>query len=295
MKRSVQMFLLILLIVATLSFGVTIIDDAGRLVEIPSVPGKVVSAAPSATRFLLSLGLENKIVGVTDWDMFQSEKIGNLVPLNIEKIYSLNPDLVITFGGFQLPEVKKLEKAGLKVVVLNPVTLNDIVKDITLLGGIFGISDKASRLADNVRNEIVNMGIKTSKIPLEKRPTVFFTVTPPDDNVKELWTAGMGSYINELITIAGGVNIVAPYTGNNGWLPVDWEFLVYKNPDIIIIASYGDPQKTLNNIKNSKIFGSLKAVRKGKVYIVNGNEISQISPETVKYLKKFYNFFYGGN
>jgi len=276
-------------------FTLTVVDDAGRLVTIDKVPERVVSAAPNATKFLISLGVEDKIVGVTDWDSFNAEKIGNLVPLNIEKILSLNPDIVITFGGFQLPEVEKLEKFGLNVLVLNPISLNDISKDVALLGAIFDKVEESKKIVEKIQNTITDFGIKTSKIPFENRPTVFFTITTPNDETKELWTAGTGSYINELITIAGGLNITAPYTGNNGWLPISWEFLIFNNPDIIIIATYGDLEKTLETIKNSEIFGSLKAVKNNKVLVVDGNEISQISPDIIKFLDIFYNFFYGGN
>ncbi|SHH37039.1 ABC transporter substrate-binding protein [Thermosipho atlanticus] len=293
MKKLFVLFGLLMLILNI--FALTIVDDAGRLVTINKVPQRVVSAAPNATKFLISLGVENTIVGVTDWDSFESEKIGNLVPLNIEKILSLNPDLVITFGGFQLPEVEKLEKFGLKVLVLNPLTLNDIAKDISLLGAIFDKMPEAKELSKKIQEKIVEFGVKSSKIPLEDRPTVFFTITTPNDEAKELWTAGTGSYINELITIAGGVNITAPYTGNNGWLPINWEFLIFNDPDVIIIATYGDPEQTLKIIKSSKIFGTLKAVKNGKILIVDGNEISQISPDIIKYLEIFYDFFYGGN
>jgi iron complex transport system substrate-binding protein len=284
--------LLVLFVFVLSSFAITVVDDAGRIVNFENVPQRVVSAAPNATKFLVSLGLEDKIVGVTDWDSFDAEKIGNLVPLNIEKILSLEPDLVITFGGFQLPEVKKLEKFGLNVLVLNPISLNDVSKDIALLGAIFEKYDVAKEIVENIQNTITEFGIKTSKIPFENRPTVFFTVTTPIDEAKELWTAGTGSYINELITIAGGVTITAPYSGNNGWLPINWEFLIFNNPDIIIIANYGDPNETLKMIKNSEIFGSLKAVKNNNILFVDANEISQISPYIVKYLEIFYKFFY---
>jgi len=293
MKKVLRLVILFVLILN--AFPLTVVDDAGRIVNIENVPQRVVSAAPNATRFLISLDLQDKIVGVTDWDSFNAEKIGNLVPLNVEKILSLKPDLVITFGGFQLPDAKKLEKFGLNVLVLNPVSLNDISKDIALLGAVFEKTNEAKKIVEEIQSTITNFGIKTSKIPFENRPTVFFTITTPNDETKELWTAGTGSYINELITIAGGVNITAPYSGNNGWLPINWEFLIYNNPDIIIIATYDEPNKTIKTIKNSEIFGSLKAIKNNKILIVDGNEISQISPDIIKYLDIFYNFFYGGN
>ncbi|MFN6991722.1 MAG: ABC transporter substrate-binding protein, partial [Fervidobacterium sp.] len=217
-KKSVFLGLLLaLLITSVLSFAIAVVDDAGRIVNIPMPPRRVVSAAPSATRYLQALGLENRIVGVTAWDNYKNaENIGNMVPLNIEKIYSLKPDLVIMFGGFQFPEVEKLEKANLTAYVLNANTLTDIIKAVGQLGAVFNVVDKANKLVNELRSKMTEVGQKTSKAALEKRPTVFFTITVPDDKVKELWTAGTGSYMNELIVIAGGRNIAAPFSGNNG-------------------------------------------------------------------------------
>jgi len=293
--RIRKVTLLFLIVLTVLSFGITVVDDAGRIVNIPVAPRRVVSAAPNATRYLQALGLENRIVGVTDWDNYKkAENIGNLVPLNIEKIYSLKPDLVILFGGFQLPEVEKLEKANLNAYVLNPTTLNDVVKAVGQLGAIFNVKTKSDALVKDLTKQMTDMGVKTSKIPLDKRPKVFYMATVPDAGAKELWTAGTGSYLNDLIAIAGGRNIAAPYTGNNGWLSVSWEWLVQQDPDIIIVASYGDEKATLQVVRDHAIMKNLRAVKNGKVYTVNDDEISQVAPQIFKYLEVFYNFFYGG-
>ncbi|ODN29854.1 ABC transporter substrate-binding protein [Fervidobacterium thailandense] len=285
----------LLLIVASLILAIAVVDDAGRIVNIPAPPRRVVSAAPSATRYLIALGLENRIVGVTAWDSYKkAENIGNMVPLNIEKIYSLKPDLVIMFGGFQFPEVEKLEKAGLTAYVLNANTLTDIIKAVGQLGAVFNAKSKADALVKQLRDKMTEMGIRTSKIPLEKRPRVFFTITVPDKNTKELWTAGTGSYANELIVIAGGRNIAAPYTGNNGWLSVSWEWLVQEDPDMIIVAAYGDRNMALQAIKEHAIMKNLKAVKNNKVLVVDGDDLSQAAPHIFDYLEVFYNFFYGG-
>ncbi|MBZ4649307.1 MULTISPECIES: ABC transporter substrate-binding protein [Thermosipho] len=291
MKR-LAIFLSVLL--TTFIFALSIVDDAGRLVSFDKIPERIVSAAPSSTKFLVKLGLGENIVGVTDWDSFNAEKIGNMVPLNIEKIISLNPDIVITFGGFQLPEVQKLEKFGIKALVLNPTTLNDVARDVMLLGNVFGKEQIASEIANKIKQTISDYGVKSSKVPLEKRPKVFFTITVPNNETKDLWTAGTGSYVNELITYAGGVNICAPYSGNNGWFSVNWEFLTYNDPDIIIVASYISPDETIKQIKSHEIFKNLKAVKNNKIFVIDGNDISSISPDIVKYLEIFYNFFYGG-
>jgi len=293
--RTRKLTLLFLIVLTVLSFGITVVDDAGRIVNISVAPRRVVSAAPNATRYLQALGLENRIVGVTEWDNYKkAESIGNLVPLNVEKIYSLKPDLVIVFGGFQLPEVEKLEKANLNTYVLNPTTLNDIIKAVGQLGAIFNVKTKSDTLVKDLTKQMTDMGIKTSKIALDKRLKVFYTATVPDASAKELWTAGTGSYLNDLIAIAGGRNIAAQYTGNNGWLSVNWEWLVQQDPDIIVVGSYGDEKATLQAVRDHAIMKNLRAVKNNKVFVVDGDEISQVAPQTFKYLDIFYNFFYGG-
>lgn len=295
MKTLRKVWLLVLLLSTVLSLAIAVVDDAGRIVNIPMPPHRVVSAAPSATRYLQALGLENRVVGVTAWDNYKkAENIGNMVPLNIEKIYSLKPDLVLMFGGFQFPEVEKLEKANLTAYVLNANTLTDIIKAVGQLGAVFNVKEKADKITNELRQKMTEVGQKTSKIPLEKRPTVFFTITVPDEKVKELWTAGTGSYMNELIVIAGGKNIAAPYSGNNGWLSVSWEWLVQQDPDIIIIGAYGDVKSVEQAVKNHSIMKNLKAVKNNKILVVDGDEVSQAAPHIFKYLDIFYNFFYGG-
>ncbi len=295
MKSLRKVWLLLLLLSTVISLAIAVVDDAGRIVNIPMPPRRVVSAAPSATRYLQALGLENRIVGVTAWDSYKkAENIGNMVPLNIEKIYSLKPDLVLMFGGFQFPEVEKLEKANLTAYVLNANTLTDIIKAVGQIGAIFNVKEKAGKITNELRQKMTEVGQRSSKIPLEKRPTVFFTITVPDEKVKELWTAGTGSYMNELIVIAGGRNIAAPYSGNNGWLSVSWEWLVQQDPEVIIIGAYGDVKSTEQAVKNHSIMKNLKAVKENKVLVVDGNEVSQAAPHIFKYLDIFYNFFYGG-
>lgn len=285
----------VLLLLVTVLFSIAVVDDAGRIVNIPAPPRRVVSASPSATRYLLALGLESRVVGVTAWDVYKkAENIGNMVPLNIEKIYSLRPDLVITFGGFQFPEVAKLEKAGLTAYVLNPTTLNDIIKAVGQLGAVFNVRTKSDQLTRALRDKMTDVGVKASKIPLEKRPKVFFTATIPDRDTKELWTAGTGSFVNELIVIAGGRNIASPYTGNNGWFPVSWEWIVQEDPDAIVVAAHGNREDALRAIRENTIMRNLRAVRNNRLLVLDGDELLQPAPQLFDYLQVLFEFFHGG-
>lgn len=265
------------------------VDDLGRLVPFEGEVNRVISAAPAVSDYIKFLGLEEKVVGVTDWDInIDAEKIGNLVPLNLEKIVSLNPDVVFLTGGFQEPEISRLERYNIKSFVINPVSFNDIYREIVLIGSILGEREKAQAISNELRQSVLS--IAKSSFTWKNKPTVLYLMV--QNNVSEIWTAGTGSYINELIAYAGGLNLAAPYTGNNGFLPFGPEFVVAQNPDIIIVDSYYEGDETAKNtLLNAKQFENVKAVKEGKIVIVDGNKMHQPSPSLLDVLEQLYEYF----
>lgn len=288
-----KIFVVLFIVIAGLSYAFTIVDDAGRLVELVDVPESAVIGAPAVTDFMIYLGLEEKIVGVTDWDEYAKvgdvDTIGNLVPINIEKILTLEPDIVFLTGGFQEPEADKLTKYGLDVVVINPNTFEEIYKDIVQIAAIFGENKKGKSLADNFRKKYLDIAKKTHSIPNEQKPTVLYTMITGE--MKEIWTCGTGSFINQVITYAGGVNVAAPYTGNNGWFPINAEFVLQNNPDIILVPYYSDEKRTVELIKNYPPFESVKAIVKSNVFGFPNSMVAQADPESIKLLELLYNLF----
>ena len=286
-----------MILVAVLSLAtLVVVDDLGRVVSLDKIPEKIVSAAPAATRYLIQLGLQDKVVGVTDWDPLEGpERIGNMVPLNVEKIVSLSPDLVLTFGGFQAGEVKKLEKFGIKVLALNPTTLKDILKDLVLLGTVMGVEDLAKSKAEKLENLMLSIAKDSYKIPLEKRPKVLYLMGTPESGMKEFWTAVSGSYMNELINLAGGRNIAADVIGPNGWAPISLEFIVERNPDVIIVANFtpGGEKNVIQKVMDFEPFAGLNAVKNKRVHTVDGNVASQPSPDLFGILQKLHEIFKG--
>jgi len=288
MRKVLFTFFAVLLSVVVMA-EYLMVDDLGRLVSFKGEVKRVISAAPAVSDYIKYLGLEGKVVGVTDWDTtIDTENIGNLVPLNLEKIISLNPDLVFLTGGFQEPEISRLERYNIKSFVINPVNFNDIYRDIVLIGSILGEKDKAETLSNDLRQSVLS--IAKSSFAWKNKPTVLYLML--QNNVSEIWTAGTGSYINELISYAGGLNLAAPYTGNNGFLQVGPEFVVAQNPDIIIVDSYYEGDETAKNtLLNAKQFENVKAVKEGKIVMVDGNKISQASPSLIDVLEQLYEYF----
>jgi len=293
-----KLVVLVLILLSIVGLSLTVIDDAGRIVEIEKRPERIVSVSPAATKFFLFLGIERYIVGVTNWDSYEkAERIGDMVPLNIEKIFSLNPDLVVSFGGFQLPEVEKLERKGLKVLVLNPVSLKDILKDLVLVGVVMGEEEKARKMAKDLENKMISLGKKTYNIPPSERPKVLFLMSPPGPELRDIWTCGEGSYLNELISLSGGINIASGIPGPNGWPQISIEYVVAMNPDVIIVASFS---KSSENTDVQKVldfppFKSVNAVKEKRVFSIDGNLASQPSPYIFELLDVFYSIFHGGS
>jgi len=296
MRKLVTLVMLIVFLALVWSYPITVVDDAGRTVTITQRPQRVICAAPSTTKFLQYLGLEDKIIAVTNWDDFEAERIGDLFPINLEKIVSLNPDLIFTFGGFQLPEVVKLEQHGLTTVVLNANSVQQILNDLVLVGTIMGIPEKAKQLANQLQERYLNIAKKAYNIPFDKRVKVVFLMEIPGPDVREVWTCGQGSYLNDLITLAGGANIAALFTGPNGFLPISLEYIVSQNPDVLIVTSYvpNSEEQIKEKISNHPILKSLKAVKNKRIYVYDNYLLSLPVPQLVEYIEKFYNDFYGG-
>ncbi|AEH51067.1 ABC transporter substrate-binding protein [Pseudothermotoga thermarum] len=297
MRRFSVWLVLLVAVSVLLAYPITVVDDAGRVVTIEKMPMRIICAAPSATMFLQYLGLEDRIVGVTNWDEYQNaEKIGNMVPLNVEKILSLNPDLVITYGGFQLPEVAKLEQHNLTTIVLNATTVKGILQNLVLVGTVCGVREKAKQLALELEKFYTDIAKKAYAITLEKRVKVVYLLDVPGPDIKEIWTCGTGSFLHEIITLAGGINIAAGYTGPNGWLPISIEFIVSQDPDVIVVAGYipGAEEEIKQKILNFAPFKSIKAVKNRRVYVYDGNLLSRAVPQLIQMIEVMYKDFYGG-
>lgn len=282
-------------LIFAVALGIELVDDLGRLVTIEDAPDRVVVASPAITNYLELLGVTSAIVGVTDWDAFAMtnsvEKIGNLVPLNLEMILSLRPDLVLISAGFQEAEVAKLETVGLKVFVVNPNTFEDIHRNLSVLGTVFNVPEK-ERIVRDFRNEVLEVAKRSYNMPQDQRPTVMFVMTA--GSLSDIWTCGTGSFVNQAIAYAGGANVGAPYSGNNGWFPVSPEFVLKSQPEVILVPYYyeGGQGEAINNITSYKPFGDVPAVKNGRVYAISDALTSYANPRFLELVETLRELFY---
>lgn len=234
---------------------------------------RIVSLAPSITESLYQLKAQDNLIAVTSFCNYPpqaktKEIIGTLLNPNIEKIYSLSPDLILAVEGTNRPQpIEKLKSLGLKVVVFEEGgSIEDIMKNFILLGELTGRKKEAESIAQEVREEIKFISGKIKDAPRKK---VFWQVS-----ANPLMAAGQNSFANEIIKYAGGENIVSPSAADYPHL--SYEEVIKKNPDVIILVTMGNV--TEKEKETWQRFGNLDAVRFSRIYVVDADKVCRPTP-----------------
>ena len=219
---------------------ISVIDDVGRNVTITGYPPeRIVSLVPSSTEILFALELGSKVVGVDETSDYPPEvqervKAGNLTTvgrwsqISMELVVSLEPDLILASGaGVQRVVVESLDGLGQPVIVLNPKRFDGVLVDISLVGKATGQIDEAEALVADMQKRAQEVADKTQGAP---RPRVYVECFFDGG----YWSFGSESYVDELISMAGGVNVFSGFSG--GHISTSTEEVLKANPEIIIIS-----------------------------------------------------------
>ncbi|HJJ79746.1 MAG TPA: cobalamin-binding protein [Methanocorpusculum sp.] len=273
--------LLLLLFAAGGVSAVSITDDLGVTVTIENPPERIVSLSPANSEILFALGLDEKIVGVTEYCTYpeaalSKEKIGGFSTVNIEKVSVLNPDLIVAADGNSEETVAHLRELGFTVITINADTIDTTLDDILLLGKATGADDEAEALVSSMKEDLAEIAEKTSA---EEKPTILHCMwTDP------LWVSGSGTFQDEMITAAGGVNAAAD---EGGWVALTMEKFLTMNPDIIVVDSgngmgVGADDALRDFFLKDPRMQSLSAVQNEQVYVVNADIIDRGGPRIVE-------------
>jgi PGF-pre-PGF domain-containing protein len=262
--------------------NVTVTDDYGVKVSVPSDPQKIVSLSPSNTEILGALDLIDKVVGVTDYSNYPAEaatktNVGGYTAINSEKVVALNPDLVIADSGNGNETIDYLRGLGLNVVVLNPTDIEGVFKDIVLVGKATGTEDKANSLVNSMSDRVNS--IKEKVASANTKPTVAHVVS-----YDPIYVAGKNTYQDQVISVAGGKNA---FSSIDGWGTVNVEDLINKDPDYVMINSgTGMSDENGSNpvydyFEQNTQVQSLKAVKDDHLALVDADIISRGGPRIV--------------
>ena len=259
-----------------------VFDDLGRLVPINGTPQRIISLAPSNTEILFALGLRERIVGVTDYCDYPPEalnktKVGGYANPDAEKIVALNSDLILVAHGTPMDVINNLVGLGLTVFGIKTTDLDDLLNDIRRIAEITDKEVEAQALTFEMESGIQAVTNQTDE--LEQRPRVFYIVWHDP-----LWTAGSGTFINELIEKSGGVNIFQNVTG---YPTISIEEVIARDPEIIITSEWSYEWAI-----NASELASTNASQTGRIYTLDDDLVQRPGPRLVEGLEWFAHFIH---
>ena len=254
------------------AFPATVSDFQGRSVTVQNRPERIVSIGPSITAFLFALGAGPRVVGVDDFsdepaEASKIDKVGG-VKVNFEKVVSLRPDLVLTVK-FSDGTIEKLQAASLTVLVVDPQTAADVARTAMLIGRAVG--QPGESLASSIQQRVDAVRAKTRNVA--SRPRVYHEIDASDP--AKIFTVGPGSYINDLIGIAGGTNIAARAT--SAYPQLSAEEIVKSDPEVIVLAA-STYSPSASDIAKRAGWAGISALKAGRVAYIEANLINRPGP-----------------
>jgi iron complex transport system substrate-binding protein len=246
------------------------VDDFGDTIRAGTLasPARIASLNPATTELLFALGAGPRLVARTTWDVWpeaarQVPDVGPGLRPNIEAVLARHPDLVVLYAsGDNRMAAQQLRAAGIAVIALRTDRLADFVRASRELGRAVGESANAATVIDTMQRTLAR--VRAATLHLE-HPTVFWHVWD-----SPIYTIGTGSFLDELLTIAGGTNIYADRSEPSP--QVSLEDIIKRDPRIILAGVSGKKA-----ITTSPLWNGVRAVREGRVFVVDTNLVGRPS------------------
>jgi len=261
-------------------------DGLGRSIELAAPAQRIVSIAPSNTEILFALGAGQQVVGREEMSDYPAEaknvtSIGSVFQkINTEAIVALQPDLILAAEINSPEQVKALEDLKLNVYYLsNPKTFDELYANLETVGKLTGRSAEAAKLNESLKARYATVIQKVSQA--KAAPTVFYEIDATDPT--KPYTSGPGTFIDLVITLAGGKNIGGAL--KDAFAQISSEELVKQNPDLVVLgdALYG---VTPESVGQRPGWSALNAVKNKQVFAFDDNLISRPGPRLIDGLEQ---------
>ncbi|MBE0607031.1 MAG: ABC transporter substrate-binding protein [Deltaproteobacteria bacterium] len=254
-------------------------DDRGVTVRLSAPPRRIVSLAPSLTEIVFLLGREGFLVGVTRFCNVPAAasglpKIGGVSDPDVERIVALSPDLVLcTTDGNPRDKVRALEEMGIPCFAVAPQDLGAVFTAIERVGFLLGAADRGRAEAEALR-----LRARLARPPSDdaEKPAVLFVVS-----TEPIIAAGEGTFMDELVRLAGGRNVAARFSGRYPRLSV--EGLVAARPAVIFVAGMSGVERFPSEVIRWK---EVPAFRDGAVITLDGDLVTRPGPRLVTALER---------
>jgi iron complex transport system substrate-binding protein len=267
-------------------------DDLGRVVTLTGPAKRIVTLGPSILESLFAIGAGSQVVGREEFSTFPEEaleitSIGSLWgELPAEAILALEPDLVIAPEIISPEQIQALEDLGLNVYFqANPDDFEGLWENIRILASLSGHPDEADFLIGKLDGRVKGVMEKIS--PLSYQPSVFYELDATDP--QNPYTVGAGTFIDTIISLAGGYNIGSVLEGD--YAPISSEEVISQNPEIILLADapYGI---TSESVAERAGWDVIQAVASGAIYEFDPFLVSVPGPRLVDGLEEMAKIFH---
>ncbi|MFV0591969.1 MAG: ABC transporter substrate-binding protein [Draconibacterium sp.] len=230
---------------------------------------RVVSLAPSVTEIIYSVGGKGQLVGCTSYCKQAVndgvEQVGSTVDINVEKLFSLQPDLVLAMELTKPQDIAALKKLGIHVEQFSsPQNFNEICEQTLQIAALIGKSGQAQKLLDETKRKVTAIRQKASTLEHKK---VFFQI-----GANPIFSVLRNTFMNDFITICNGENIAADLSRGT----MTRESVLLRNPDVIIIATMGGFGEEEQKVWNG--YGQISAVAGQKVFLIDSETSCSPTP-----------------
>jgi iron complex transport system substrate-binding protein len=250
---------------------------------------RVISTSPSITETLFELGLKDRVIAVTDFCKYPQEacqlpSIGGMINPSMETVVSLTPDLIIHASGNQRV-ANNARSLGIQTLQVDMGNLAEIFATIKKLGSALNCQESAEKLLLRLNEGIAFYQERLKNLP---RKEVLLLLGDSSDPSRDLYAAGPGTFLNELLNLSGGNNIIRDSPAR--YPKLSKEYIIEKSPEIIIEAGPKSdlPQKEIDlRIKDWGRFPTIKAVKNGQIHFIGADYILIPGPRLLKIIERF--------
>ncbi len=259
-------------------------DQLGHQVNVPAAPQRLVTMAASLTEMVFAVGLGSRLVGVEQFSDYPPAalalpKVGSYKNPDLERIVALRPDLCLSIkDGNPRHVVDFLQGLGIPVYVVDPHNVAGVIATVEEIGHLLGAEGKAGELAAALNRRYQRIKGLTAQIA--HRPRVFFQI-----GISPIVSAGSHTFLDELITTAGGLNLAA---GKVAYPRFSQEQILALQPEVIIITSMARGGAFEQVKAGWERWETLPAARNHRIFLVNSDLVDRPAPRLVDGLEVIF-------
>lgn len=272
-------------------FPVSVIDGTGQEVTIEKEPKTIVSLQASNTEVSFALGLEEKIVGVSDFCNYPAEalevdKVG-AQDMNVELILSMLPDLALVSAyhyNNHAEILNQFKDAGINVIVVGDASnFNDVYEKIELIGAVTGATAEAEVIVTDMQKRLETVKGLAKEVTEQKK--IWVEVAPAPD----IFTTGQGTFMHEMLEVINAINAAGEH---EGWVMLTEEEIVQLNPDVIITtygSYYENPEQS---VLSRDGWSDVSAIKSEQVFDVEGDIVVRPGPRLIEGVEHIAKYIY---